>query len=451
MKKLSMLLILALLLTGCAQEPPVTGAATVPPTAPVAETTLPTEGEGLILAKITSRYAEEEIPSLNEDGLIMEERETDLFSVRYLRTAENTLHYLGANAFEICLDPPLMNSGNHIGVYLLDENGLTMAPELSVSKEYLLDGNLIRTSYEYAVYADNKTHLNRVSQDSNVWFLQADRLDRWLVYFPYSVEDGVTVDYPALMDPRTGTLTDFLAPLGKEAVLDALQYEVRTRGGVMGLNRTILSENGCLLASLNSGGHLYFDVPDGKIWDLDELCGRELSDCAVLRDWSRFICWDAEGNVWVISEETMEPRLTLEEAEIEFARGIRSGNLGCSFLLYWEDGDLRCLDFQEQCASPMEDLSGWPIDGQMGTVSPDGRSYACFFPNTEGGRPQFWIFDCDSMTLCHLLLREPEGMDFRHAWWSADNRLYLQEEEGRMCCVFDFWEEGKPLSSVREE
>lgn len=336
-------------------------------------------------------------------------------------------HYENSNdLFRICTDGQEMNQGSHFSVYQMVDNQMKELPRYYFLEDFEVLGNSFRVEFEYVRYGDG---LIITYIPANTWEYRLLDLElgesKCLISFDCGLDNGDRMDYPMLLDVKNGVLMDILGESDADTWPTA-QHADPGSSNVYGIKDAVFLQNQCLLMRMNGGAHYYFDAPTGKVYNLNELSGRQVADCAVAD--GGIICWNEIDDYWRIDLNTLEAtEVLMDVAYVEYVCGIWNG-AGASFTLYRDqDWQLHVFDFLtgEDCI--LQEPAGWTVEGYQCHPSPDGRKFFMLNANDQGTY-QLLIFDCDRKQFILLNRNNPNPVKEGLCSWTRDNAIVITSD-----------------------
>lgn len=372
----------------------------------------------------------------------------DLLTASYYHINSYGHFYRTPGVFRICTDPPEMRQGSHFGLFEMENGGLKKIPSHSFSQTYEIFSDTVKVEFEYALY-DGQVIVTWIAPDDLDFRIHDAAVGdgKCLISFQCAVKDAMNVDYPMLLDVRTGQLTDFLQEVDISSFPSNFWQEDAQFYSFI-LQYTVLFEENRLLAKLIGGDYILYDPPTGKVYDLSELSDRQVAGCALTGD--SIICWDDVANYWRIDWNTLLVYDVLTDVPyVEFNSGIWQGS-GCSFTLYRDhEWNLHVFDFLTGEDRVLAEPEGWTIEGYRCHPSPDGRKL--YMTGADGnGTFQFLIFDCDRMQFILLERENPNSVRESLSQWSADNALVVISDTSQDFYVYE-WKEKEPTVTQTQE
>lgn len=379
-------------------------------------------------------------PALNLDYLIPGNGASEeSLSCRYYHISDSGHMEIAPGVFRICTDPPEMRQGSHYGLFRMSDSGLQQLPENTFSHTYQVLDNEIPVTFSYALYGDVPV-ITYISPNELPFRIHDAVLGdhQCLISFRCRLKDVVTVDYPMILDVKSGELTDFLGTIEKGTLPSDLLLEGDNTGFF--LQETALMEGNRLLAKLTGGKHYYYDPVNRQAWDLDELSGRQIDQCVVVG--TDIFCYNGVDDIWKINGKNLAVTEVLSDiAYVEFFGGIWQGN-GCSFVLYRDESwNLHAFDFLTMSDRVLREPDGWLLEGYRCHPSPDGRKL--FLADSEDQTIQLLVFDCDQGKFLLIQRENPNNVQESRSAWTENNALVVITEDQRDHYVYNWkaWEE----------
>lgn len=293
--------------------------------------------------------------------------------------------YIQGGVFLLGADPVMYRRGSHYDAYAVKDGAVEQLEEHSFVGDCTVLGQEIHLEFDWAEHNGEYIFSYFPAEPNHGWeqYLPDGSVLMRLElggHGPYLYES-----YPALLDLKTGELTDLLTGTEGEGLS-------RYRAGTLAGDRS-----GMLLCEHRADGYeigqvYYLDLTDGKLYSLEELSGETVEGCVLLED--RLICWVLEETgkhkVWTIDLNTMERGETISEGW--YLHGLRSDTEsgdrvdGSRFSLRVNDQkDVVAVDFDsgEHWLVPGLDWSAIPEDRML--LSPDG-SKMLFYRNGDRER-----------------------------------------------------------------
>lgn len=291
-------------------------------------------------------------------------------------------------------DPVMYRQGSHYDAYALKDGAFRQLEEHSLVGDYTVLGESVHLEFDWAEHDGEFT----------TTYEPAETRHFWKQYFPDGYvlmgfdlesrtdENGqqVPVWYYALLNLRTGELTDLLAGTEAEG-----QYHFRDAWMTEDRSGMLLGKFRQEVGHYVLDGFYYLDLTDGKLWSIEKLSGEAAEGCVLLED--RLTCWVLDETnrhrVWSIDLNTMERTGTISEGRYLHALRSdaaclngRSGS-GSRFALQLndrQDGVALDLYSGERWLIPGLDRSAIPEDCMW--LSPDG-SKMLFYRKESRERP----------------------------------------------------------------
>ena len=470
MGKFLSLLLCGLLLSGCTNQPETIVCETTPPTVPTTAVTEPSVQETTLPAEILRPVETEPLSEYTDHGALVQARDqvplydpqTKLnFPIASQQDDGSPLqssYYhidtyghmeVAPGVFRICMDPPEMRQGSHYGVFVMEESGLKELSRRTLSRDLTVIDTTVHVEFEYSQYEDQVilTYIAPQIEDYTIHSTTSVGPGKLLISVRCMLKDIVEVDYPVILDVKTGTVRDFLSGIGRSTLPSNFMKE-ETPSYDYYLHNTAFFEGDRLLAKLMGGSFVLYDPPTGRCYDLETISGRPVTDCAVMD--GDILCWNGVDDFWRIDVETMLPDNVLEDVPyVEFASGIWQEN-GCSFALYRDDNwDLHIFDFLTMEDTVLNPPEGWTLEGHLCHPSPDGRKLYMSMRN-EKDVMQLLVLDCDRKQFLELLRENENSVSESYTSWTDDNALVVQSDTQQDFYVYRWKEKEETVTQTQQ-
>ena len=223
----------------------------------------------------------------------------DVLQGKHVHTPVSTLAQDGV--FLVCTDDVHTKQGSHYDAYYEKLGEFVKLEEHAFTQEYVLNGTTFCVKLDWAEY-NGKTIVTWVDENTNTRIPgNAGDPSALLIHFVFAYTDDsgdyIESYYPALLNLRTGELTDVLAGTGAEEL---------ERIGNSAISEDLTK---MLLCSITKDGYslYYVDLTSKKMHSLDELSGEKVDSCSLIGN--KLVCWsltDGCYKAWSIDLTTLQ-------------------------------------------------------------------------------------------------------------------------------------------------
>ena len=336
-----------------------------------------------------------------------------------------------------------MSSNQHYAAYVYENGDLRELDRTVVDTYHEINGIFYHFNFEYAVHNSRffPTYEPRYSNSD-------DLLDpiQFLEYpyciIHYAVEtDGQWRSYPMYYNVETGGLTDLYRSLPADLrtmLCGDMAWPVTYLEGSEPDFDNLSPENTRFLAS-----HFYVDMPNQKVYDLNQLVGTALyGECVVAG--TNIFCRNERGDIWKIDTADMSATQVVTPDSGSIVGALEPD---MTFVFYKENGVTHIYDFLNETDTA--------IDAPAFTQNEcfySGRRMFAYLPDEDprDNSLTWLIFDCDKMQFLRFtvenqneyLFRQDEDYTdsdlYRFVEWLPDGRLVLTSREMHEFLVYTF-------------
>ena len=389
---------------------------------------------------------EDAAPMANEayDGMFVQDsfRMGETIAGQYVHAPSDS--HARHGVYFLCTDPEEMQQGSHYDAYYEKDGEFVRLENHDFRQTYTLYGCTVSVEGTWAEW-DGNTFFTWLPAESPIrCYNQYDKNPQRLVEFDLTLQNaqGETYGtvYPALVDLRTGALTDVLAGTQAHTVPHIEKTYITPDHTKMLLVQHMQMENPSAIQLL------YADLVQHQLYHVDELSGQHADACILIDD--VLTCWQTIGKkvqIWTIDLHTLArtelyPAQTADgqtpDAEIRYLKGFNRTNYGGDLsdgahFAVLEDSahNVLVLDLKTGERTRVPGLD-WPQDAEeaWAIASPDGEKLLLYAGETDTAPAYMGLLDFSEKRYLELAVTEQEAQKAGPPEWFTNDAV-----------MFHFW------------